>query len=583
MRALGLLVVALTVLPGLPAAAADATEQAQLILHMLGYVAVDYPDAVKDGRIVSADEYQEQIDFVTQALERLEQLPARAEQAGLIARTQRLLALIQRTRPDTEVAALVAEIREGIVAAYAVPVAPARPPDLTAAATLYQARCAACHGASGRGDGPAAKGLQPPPTDFHDRDRLSRRTIHELYATIRFGVRGTAMQSFADLSDDVRWSLAFHVASFTGGALGRSVRLLDASLDAFRGGRVSAAQDLAVTSYLDGFELVEPALDAVDRRLRQSVEAEMIRYRAMLRAGSPVAQVEAQVAKLRTLLAEAERALSSGGLGPGAAFAGAFAILLREGLEAILVLGAVLALVRRAGRRDALVAVHAGWLGALALGAVTWVAATYLIAISGATRETLEGVTALLAAAVLLLVGLWLHDKAHADRWKTYLDSRIGEEMGARTRRSLAFVAFLAVYREAFETVLFYQALWLQLARGAAHAFLGGAAAAALCLVAVGWLIVRGGLRLPIGPFFRATAALLALLAVVLVGQGIAALQEAGLLDVHPIDGPRIPMLGVYPDLFGTTLQAMVALVVVAGAVRRSRSARPPRPAAPAG
>ena len=202
-------------------------------------------------------------------------------------------------------------------------------------------------------------------------------------------------------------------------------------------------------------------------------------------------------------------------------------------------------------------------------------AATYLIAVSGATRETLEGVTALLAAGVLILVGLWLHDKAHASRWQAYLDSRLEGAMGPRTRRGLAFVAFLAVYREAFETVLFYQALWLQLARGAVHAFVGGAAIAAVCLVGLAWLIVSGGARLPIGPFFTATAALLALLAVVLAGQGIAALQEAGVLDVHPIGGPRIPVLGVYPDLFGTTLQVMVALLVVAIVAQRRRQRSP--------
>src|SRR5688572_25610806 len=175
------------------------------------------------------------------------------------------------------------------------------------------------------------------------------------------------MPAFTDLPDDARWGLAFHVASFTGGAVGRSMRLIDASVDAFRGGRVAAAHDLAVTSYLDGFELVEPALDAVDLSLRQTVEAEMNRYRGMLRPGTAVAQVEAQAARLRALLADAERALSGGGLGPAAAFASAFAILLREGLEAMLVLGAVLAVVRRTGRHNALAAVHAGWLGALVL------------------------------------------------------------------------------------------------------------------------------------------------------------------------------------------------------------------------
>ena len=565
--------------PGVVAAAEEPGEQAQLILHMLGYVAADYPEAVKDGRIVSDEEYREQLDFVTQAVERLGQLPERPQRAALIERAQRLLDMIRRKGADTDVSALVAEIRDGVVAAYAVPVAPPRPPNPAAAAALYQVRCAACHGATGHGDGPAAKGLRPPPTDFHDHERLARRSVHDLYMTIRFGVNGTAMQAFADVRDDERWGLALHVASFTGGALGRSARLLDASLEAYRQGQIAAAQDLAVRGYLDGFELVEPALDAVDRGLRESVEAEMIRYRAMLRGGTPAADVAAQAAKLRKLLGEAERSLSGGGLGAGAAFAGAFAILLREGLEAILVVGAVLALVQRTGRRDALVAIHAGWLSALALGAVTWVAATYLITISGAARETLEGITALLASGILVFVGLWLHDKAHASRWQAYLDSWLGGAMGARTRRSLAFVAFLAVYREAFETVLFYEALWLQLARGAAHAFLGGVAAATVCLVAVAWLIVRGGVRLPIGPFFTGTAALLAILAVVLAGQGVAALQEAGVLDVRPIVGPRIPMLGVYPDLFATMLQLIVALLIVTFVVQRRRQ-RVPSPAA---
>ena len=103
------------------------------------------------------------------------------------------------------------------------------------------------------------------------------------------------------------------------------------------------------------------------------------------------------------------------------------------------------------------------------------------------------------------------------------------------------------------------------------HAFVGGAVAAVVGLIAIAWLIVRGGARLSIGPFFTATAAMLALLAVILAGQGVAALQEAGVLDVHPIGGPRIPMLGVYPDLFAAALPVMVALLIVAIIAQRRR------------
>ena len=205
-------------------------------------------------------------------------------------------------------------------------------------------------------------------------------------------------------------------------------------------------------------------------------------------------------------------------------------ILLREGLEAVLVVAAILALLVRAGRRDALPAVHAGWIVALLLGAITWAVASYVVTISGATREVTEGVTALVATVVLIWVGFWMHDKSHAARWAAYLRSRLQGALGRRAAWGLAAVSFIAVYREVFETVLFYEALWLQTAPGARHALMGGLAAAAVALVLLSWLIVRGSLRLPLGIFFGATSIVLAALAVVLAGKGIKALQEAAIL-----------------------------------------------------
>src|SRR6185503_20446670 len=120
------------------------------------------------------------------------------------------------------------------------------------------------------------------------------------------------------------------------------------------------------------------------------------------------------------LLARARAALEVEGLPPGAAFASAFLILLREGLEAILVLAAIIALLVKSGRRDALPWVHGGWIIALLLGGLTWWIASYVVRISGATREMTEGVTALVAAAVLLYVGFWMHSKSQASRWQTF-------------------------------------------------------------------------------------------------------------------------------------------------------------------
>jgi high-affinity iron transporter len=617
------------------AAPPPAVASAQTVLQMLDYVAVDYPATVKDGAMTDAAEYQEQVDFVTQVIATLAELPERPERTALVGRARELLGLIEAKRPGSDVARLAGEIRWAVIKAYDVPVAPSRPPDLSAAAPLFAARCAACHGAEGRGDGAAGRALDPPPTNFHDAERLDRRSAYSLYSTITLGVRGTAMPAFVDLTEEQRWALAFHVANLGvtdterrrgaalwdrgqartefgdlasiatatvaearerspeaaallaylrtrpellapahDAALERSRRLLGESVEAYRAGRARQAQDLAVAGYLDGFELAEASLDAVDPALRVKVETEMIRYRALIRDGASVGEVEAQAARLLTLIAEAEKLLAGDGLGAGPAFVSSFTILVREGLEAILIVAALIALLVRSDRRDALPAVHAGWIVALALGALTWLVASYAITISGATREVTEGVTALTAAAVLLYVGFWMHDKSHADRWQAYLRERVRGALDRRATWGLAAVSFLAVYREVFETVLFYQALWLQTAPPGRHALLAGLGAGAAALALLSWLIVRGGLRVPIGTFFGVASAVVAVLAVVLVGKGIAALQEAAVLAHYPVAGPRLPVLGVYPDLLGLLLQLAVIVGLALGVGWRSHARR---------
>src|SRR5262249_3048911 len=158
-----------------------------------------------------------------------------------------------------------------------------------------------------------------------------------------------------------------------------SLTLLRESALAYRAGRTRDAQDLATSSYLDGFELTEASLDALDRRLRLAVEAEMLADRALLRAGAPAAGVRAKAGGIEGMLVEARALLEVGGLPASATFVSAFTILLREGLEALLVVAAMYALLVRAGRFDALRYVHAGWIAALAAGGLTWVGASYAI------------------------------------------------------------------------------------------------------------------------------------------------------------------------------------------------------------
>jgi high-affinity iron transporter len=601
-----------------------APEQAQLILHMLDYVAVDYPEFVQDGVVLDQAEYQEQVEFSQQVRTMLDQLPAHPDKPDLVSQAEQLVVLIQAKRPGPEVATLAAQLRWSIIRAYNVDVAPKRPPDLRTAVALYQGQCSACHGPQGQGDGPAGANLDPSPSNFHDHQRMEQRSVYGLYSTITLGVEGTGMSSFRALSEEERWALALYISNLASheddlkrGAelwqsgvghtwfpdlasiasvtvrdvraehgddavlvlaylrghpelvgwsaespLARGSRLLRESLEAYRRGQARAAQELAVSAYLDGFELVEASLDTIDRRLRTTVETEMLRYRAQIKSREPVAAIKGQAERIQGLFAEAQRLLDGARLPAGATFLSAFVIFLREGLEAILILAAIFALLIKAERRDALPYVHIGWIAALALGGITWLVASYVVAVSGSTREMTEGVTALVAAAVLLYVGFWMHRKAYAGRWRTFLQSQLRNALSARTMWALALVSFLAVYREAFETVLFYQALWIQ-AAPAYVPVLGGLVAAGVALAVLGWLIFRGSIRLPLGWFFGATSVLLALLSVVFVGKGVAALQEAGTLPVDPVNVPGMPALGLYPNLQGLALQMLLILIIV--------------------
>src|SRR5262249_31667519 len=139
-------------------------------------------------------------------------------------------------------------------------------------------------------------------------------------------------------------------------------------------------------------------------------------------SGGPAGPVDERARAILTRLDEVRARLAAGGLSPLAGYAGALVILLREGFEAILIVAAMVALLVKAGRRDALAYVHAGGLAALALGAVTWLVASYVVSVSGARREVSEGVTALAAAAILLYVGYWMHGNAYAANWRAFLD-----------------------------------------------------------------------------------------------------------------------------------------------------------------
>jgi len=619
-----------------PAIAQPAADPAQTVLHVLDYMGVDYPGAVENGKIKSADEFNEQREFAAQVVTTLQQLPPNPHKDALLADAQALVALVAAKAAPADVAAATNKLQWAVISAYGLQIAPKQAPDLAAAPQLYREHCEACHGAQGYGDGPAAHGLDPVPANFHNTQRMAQHSVFNIYNTISLGVAGTAMPVFKNqLSDQDRWTLAFYVSNFPadaarrerGAALwqsgagkqdfpdignvatlsldeakarfgddGAAVQIylrahpealaadkpapLDFALAAvadsvaaYRKGARAEAQQLAVQAYLDGFELTEASLQNIDAGLMHDTERQMMALRDLIRRDAPVDAVEQQAAQVSTLLQQAKQTLETASLPSGTTFLSALLILLREGLEALLVVAAIVAFLIKSGRRDALPYVHAGWVSAIALGFATWAAATYAIGISGANREITEGVTGLIAAAMLIYVGYWLHSKATARAWQHFIKEQVGTALAKRTLWAMALISFLAVYREMFETVLFYQALWVQ-ADDARGAFFGGIAAAVVALAAIAWAIFRYSVRLPLRLFFTATSVLLCVLAVVLAGKGVASLQEAGMLPSNLVHFPSVPLLGIFPTLQGLGVQIVAVLVIIAAFRLSTRAER---------
>lgn len=624
-----------------PALAQADEPDARQLWQLLDYVAVDYGGAVENGQIASEAEYAEMLDFTANAARQIETLPAHADKGRVAAMIGQLRAAVEQKADAQKVASLAHQAADLLVAAYPIPVAPAQVPNLAKGAQLYQQLCASCHGATGGGDGPAAKGLDPEPIAFTDAGRADARSLMALYQVVSQGVEGTSMASYATLSDEDRWSLAFFIGGLshddamreqgkkawmddaavrarfadmaalttataaglaqtmpadaarntlaylrahpealtsgkpTGVALSRQ-RLAE-SLATLEAGDRANAMKLALSAYLDGFEPLEPTIAARNKTLMTSVESAMIAYRASITQGS-LADAKAAAARLEELFQQVDAELGSGAGDATATFLGALTILLREGLEALLIVIGMIALLRRAGRQDALRYVHAGWSSALVAGGLTWAAATYLVEISGASREVTEGLGSVVAALVLLSVGLWMHSKSSAGRWQAYLQDKLSSAMGRGSMWGLFLLAFISVYREVFETVLFFSAL---ASDGHHGALLGGGLAAVAMLALLAWVLLRTSARMPIGKFFSATSLLVAVLAVVLVGKGMASLQEAGWIGATPVAFARVELLGVFPTLETLLAQAVMLAVVIAGfaynraTAQRRHNARP--------
>lgn len=352
-----------------------------------------------------------------------------------------------------------------------------------------------------------------------------------------------------------------------------SARLLEAAVAAYEHGDPQAPA-VAADAYLQ-FEPLESRLGATHPALKTQIEERFLDLRQRLRTPGAPETVRATAAAIRADFAAAQAALRPHDR-PYALLIESATIIVREGLEIVLVVGALLAYVSARREPAMLRSVYAGTGVGVAASLVTAFLMGELLHLHPAASDLLEGITMLLAAVVLFWVSYWLISKTEADKWQRYIRDKVQAAVSGRRRFALASAAFLAVYREGFETVLFYQALYASAPAASVNitaGLVGGG-----CLLAIVYVLLRRfQVQIPIRQFFFWTGLFLYVMAAVFAGQGIHELQEAGIVAVTAVSGvPSVPLLGLYPSVQTLATQALfIALLLYASAVtvRRRRAA----------
>lgn len=269
---------------------------------------------------------------------------------------------------------------------------------------------------------------------------------------------------------------------------------------------------------------------------------------------------------------------------PNGAILAALAILVREGLEAVLVIGALLGYLRATkAPAKARNSVLGGAGMGLLLTFIIWLLAQTILTITAVNRELFEGIVALIAAAMLIYVTNWLLHKVYVVDWISFVKQQVQQALGRGSIWGFAALGFAVVAREGFETVLFIQALAFD-APGWAVAT--GVALGLAINLSVALLMLRYSVKLPLKPFFTLTSALLLILAVSFVGNGLRNLQEAGMISVNRLDSVPVgfipSLLGLFPTIETVSGQILVVLLLLTTfliAKARSRQTAAPVPA----
>ncbi len=335
-------------------------------------------------------------------------------------------------------------------------------------------------------------------------------------------------------------------------------------------GQNDSSQALSATrsAYLDSYENIEIPLRPIDPDFTLEMEIKFAELRNLIGSQAAVGEVTSKIAEIKNGLDESERLVSgTGAVAPTIAFSSSFSIIFREGLESALILGAILTYLE-ASRNDRFKKhVYLGILLAVVLTVVTWLVAEFLIELSGAGREMIEAIAGVSAVAVLFWVSFWVLNKIETKKWIEFVKAKVWQATATGSFMVFIMLSFFTIYREGFETVLFYQAL-LSYAKYMEFYVIAGLVVGLCVIIGVVFLIRKLGKKLPLRVLFGFTMGVGAFMSITFMGNAIREFQELGYIPTTHLFGiiPRLDinistMTGIHPTL--ETVLAQVTLLSV--------------------
>ena len=597
--------------------------QARTLINLLDYVSQDYAKSVEDGKVINVNEYNEMLDFTGQAIDLFDSVSLQVKiinRDTLSKQLSQVLNIIKQKKDRRLVAFNAQQVKKQLLVLHLIDLSPEQYPDIAEGKKLFRASCQSCHGAGGAGDGPLSASFTPRPVSFLDDSLMQFIPPLQVFNTARLGVKGTGMRAFDELSDKQLWEIAFYVKSLPfqnefsrnkdsleklfgqlqpvvslsdisllsdkelqeklnvdkskfslaairlhhpskneNSSLNIAISYLDDALVFYKNNDIADAEQKAIYGYLEGIEPVEQQLIAIDASIVPELESKMNAVRSAIKTNKSYSEVAQKVDDAKISVNKAKVLMGGQTYSFWFSFLIASSILLREGLEAVLIIITILSMLKSLKAKDAIKWVHFGWITAVAIGVASWFLTGYLISFGAQYREAMEGFGSLMAVIILVYVGFWLHNKTEAKKWKQFVEVRITKLLDNEKMFGLAFISFIVVFREAFESVLFLSSLQLQVDEGSKNGIWMGALSAIAVVIILSKLLVKFSVKIPIQKLFQYSSIIILILAVVLAGQCVHAFQEGGWLSVtgFPINF-HSNVLGIYP-----TLETYVAQIVI--------------------